>query len=171
MLLTAARFYSKPSNPNARLLFRASLLHLPIFMIAFLLHRRPNTGEDRAMLARKQASLLGLVSRDFDDDEYYGRGEEQEQHDGEPAAAETLSNAYEQDRGDASQAVWRVHGSLKDATLEKSGGFAHVMSAVSLPPLPFLPAPHLDLGCPAKVHCADSEKEAAAERIHSKKSQ
>ena len=39
MTLTAAKFYSAPTTANARLLFRASLLHLPIFMGAFLLHR------------------------------------------------------------------------------------------------------------------------------------
>ena len=62
MLLTAAKFYSAPSQGNARLLFRASLLHLPIFMIAFLLHRRPNTGEDRLELFAHNARLLGLGS-------------------------------------------------------------------------------------------------------------
>ena len=62
MLLTAAKFYSSPSQGNARLLFRASLLHLPIFMIAFLLHRRPNTGEDRLELFAHNARLLGLGS-------------------------------------------------------------------------------------------------------------
>ena len=62
MLLTAAKFYSSPSQSNARLLFRASLLHLPVFMIAFLLHRRPNTGEDRLKLFAHNANLLGLGS-------------------------------------------------------------------------------------------------------------
>lgn len=60
MLLTAAKFYGSPTLPNARLLFRASLLHLPIFMAAFLLHRQPNTGEDRAALLAHNARLLGL---------------------------------------------------------------------------------------------------------------
>lgn len=50
MTVMAAKFYASPSIPNARLLFRASLLHLPLFMAAFLAHRLPNTGEDRAAL-------------------------------------------------------------------------------------------------------------------------
>ena len=41
MMLTAAKFHATPTTANARLLFRASLLHLPIFMTAFLLHRLP----------------------------------------------------------------------------------------------------------------------------------
>lgn len=66
MLLTAANFYTKPSNMNARILFRASLLHLPIFMAAFLLHRIPNTGDDRITLLLEHARLLGF-SRQGDD--------------------------------------------------------------------------------------------------------
>jgi protoheme IX farnesyltransferase len=61
MALAAASFYGRPNNANARLLFRASLLHLPIFMAAFLLHRRPNTGElDRAGLLSLEARRLGF---------------------------------------------------------------------------------------------------------------
>lgn len=60
MLLTAAKFYSSPSNANARLLFRASLLHLPLFMAAFLVHRRPNTVDDKTQLLVHNARLLGL---------------------------------------------------------------------------------------------------------------
>lgn len=62
MLLTAAKFYSTPSQANARLLFRASLLHLPIYMGAFLLHRKPNTGEDRMGLLAHNVRLLGFGS-------------------------------------------------------------------------------------------------------------
>ena len=68
MLLTAANFYAKPSNMNARILFRASLLHLPIFMAAFLLHRIPNTGDDRITLLLEHARLLG-VGRQGEDEE------------------------------------------------------------------------------------------------------
>lgn len=57
MMLTAARFYSTPTVANARILFRASLLHLPLFMAAFLVHRLPNRGEDRAAL------LVRVLSR------------------------------------------------------------------------------------------------------------
>eukprot|EP00889_Picochlorum_renovo_P001427 jgi/Picre1/28457/NNA_003861.t1 len=59
-----ANFYAKPSNTNARILFRASLLHLPIFMISFLLHRIPNTGEDRMTLLMEHARLLGMFQGD-----------------------------------------------------------------------------------------------------------
>ena len=62
MTLTAAKFYQSPSTANARLLFRASLLHLPLFMAAFLAHRLPNTGEDKAALLAHNAALLGLGS-------------------------------------------------------------------------------------------------------------
>ncbi|PRW44545.1 Protoheme IX mitochondrial [Chlorella sorokiniana] len=60
MMLTAARFYSSPTVANARILFRASLLHLPLFMAAFLVHRLPNHGEDKAALLMHNARLLGL---------------------------------------------------------------------------------------------------------------
>jgi protoheme IX farnesyltransferase len=60
MLLTAAKFYSAPSNANARLLFRASLLHLPLFMAAFLVHRRPNTEGDKRGLLAHNVRLLGF---------------------------------------------------------------------------------------------------------------
>lgn len=66
MLLTAANFYSRPSNMNARILFRASLLHLPIFMAAFLLHRIPNTGDDRITLLLEHARLLGIFQHGDD---------------------------------------------------------------------------------------------------------
>jgi protoheme IX farnesyltransferase len=58
MLLTAANFYAKPSTGNARILFRASLLHLPVFMGAFLLHRIPNTGIERREVLMEHARLL-----------------------------------------------------------------------------------------------------------------
>ena len=60
MLLTAAKFYSTPSQANARLLFRASLLHLPIFMGAFMLHRKPNTGDDKLELLKSNVERLGF---------------------------------------------------------------------------------------------------------------
>ncbi len=66
MLLTAANFYTKPSNMNARILFRSSLLHLPIFMAAFLLHRIPNTGDDRITLLLEHARLLGFFQNEDD---------------------------------------------------------------------------------------------------------
>lgn len=60
MTLCAAKFYSTPTTANARLLFRASLLHLPIFMGAFLLHRQPNLVEDKREVFVRNVRLLGL---------------------------------------------------------------------------------------------------------------
>lgn len=48
MTVTAAAFYSSPTNAAARTLFRASLLHLPLFMAALLLHRVPHTQDTAA---------------------------------------------------------------------------------------------------------------------------
>lgn len=50
MTVTAAAFYSSPTNTAARTLFRASLLHLPLFMAALLVHRVPQTQEHAAQL-------------------------------------------------------------------------------------------------------------------------
>jgi len=48
---TAAAFYAKPTDANARWVFRASLFHLPAWMGAFLFHRVPNTPAARAAQA------------------------------------------------------------------------------------------------------------------------
>ncbi len=48
MTVTAAAFYSSPTNAAARTLFRASLLHLPLFMAALLIHRVPHNQEHAA---------------------------------------------------------------------------------------------------------------------------
>ena len=59
----AAAFAAKPGDAGARLLFRASLLHLPAWMAAFLVHRVPNTAAVRrdqapaALAARWRAAL------------------------------------------------------------------------------------------------------------------
>lgn len=50
MTVTAAAFYSSPTNAAARTLFRASLLHLPLFMGALLIHRVPQTQEHTSQL-------------------------------------------------------------------------------------------------------------------------
>ena len=50
MTVTAAAFYSSPTTAAARTLFRASLLHLPLFMAALLIHRVPQTQERAAQL-------------------------------------------------------------------------------------------------------------------------
>jgi heme O synthase-like polyprenyltransferase len=88
MMLTAAKFHATPTTTNARMLFRASLLHLPIFMTAFLLHRLPNTVEDKAGLLVHNARLLGLLGRPLDAEEGEG-GEEEEAEEG----AELLGRA------------------------------------------------------------------------------
>jgi len=43
----AAAFWARPSNGTARALFRGSLIHLPVWMGCLLLHRVPNTSENR----------------------------------------------------------------------------------------------------------------------------
>lgn len=60
LTLCAAKFLAAPTTPNARVLFRASLLHLPLFMAAYIVHRTPNTNPDRVALVRDQLRLLGL---------------------------------------------------------------------------------------------------------------
>ena len=147
MMLTAAKFYASPSTPNARLLFRASLLHLPLFMLAVLAHRLPNTYGDRAALLAHNARLLGLGGRPLggDSDEEEDDEEEAEEADEAAAAAAGLLDAE------------RVAARL-----------AHVR--LSLPPLPFLPAlPWVDLSstiadlrCPSKAECSDDSEGAAA---------
>ncbi|CAL8460686.1 g217 [Coccomyxa elongata] len=47
MATTAASFLQTPSPMAARRLFRASLLHLPLFMVGMALHRIPQTEERR----------------------------------------------------------------------------------------------------------------------------
>ncbi|KAK9818472.1 hypothetical protein WJX74_007363 [Apatococcus lobatus] len=60
---TAASFYRSPSNGTARLLFRASLLHLPILLACLLIHRIPNQPphlqpSSQQLWARLRRSLL-----------------------------------------------------------------------------------------------------------------
>lgn len=43
----AAAFWARPSAGTARALFRGSLVHLPVWMGCLLLHRVPNTAENR----------------------------------------------------------------------------------------------------------------------------
>ena len=56
---TAAVFYQKPSQRAARMLFRFSILFLPVFMAGLVLHRVPNTH------AVTFASLREKLSRGF----------------------------------------------------------------------------------------------------------
>lgn len=62
MLLFASKFYSSPTTQNARLLFRASLMHLPLWMAAFLAHRQPNINDAKLDLLWRNVRLLGLGS-------------------------------------------------------------------------------------------------------------
>ena len=50
MAATAGVFYQSPSMRTARLMFRASLLHLPLLMAAMMAHRIPNRGLSAAEL-------------------------------------------------------------------------------------------------------------------------
>ena len=59
MTLAAAAFYSSPTNAAARTLFKASLLHLPIFMAALLYHRTPQTQENLLKLRASLENPLG----------------------------------------------------------------------------------------------------------------
>jgi protoheme IX farnesyltransferase len=130
MLLTAAKFYSSPSQRNARLLFRASLLHLPIFMIAFLLHRRPNIGEDRIELFAHNARLLGLGS-------------------------EAAVGVYQQEFFKAKN-IDEKQQKMSGSPDDDGGGGRY---RVQLPPMPFLlPAPQFSVACPSKALCS-SEKQ------------
>jgi hypothetical protein len=121
MMLTAAKFYGAPTMPNARLLFRASLLHLPIFMAAFLVHREPNLRGDKAALLRYNASLLGL-------------------------SGHTSASEGELVRQQAAQQQQQQAGGSGSAGREagdEQAVLAWTMRRISLPPLPFLPAPVL----------------------------
>ncbi len=59
MTLAAAAFYSSPTNAAARTLFKASLLHLPIFMAALLYHRIPQTEGNLLKLRASLENPLG----------------------------------------------------------------------------------------------------------------
>ena len=62
----AAAFYAKPTDANARWVFRASLFHLPVWMGAFLAHRIPNTPAARAAQAPEAVRARAA--------EFWGRG-------------------------------------------------------------------------------------------------
>lgn len=125
MLLTAANFLAKPSNMNARILFRASLLHLPIFMVAFLLHRIPNTGQDRLSLLLHNAKLLGLGSAD------------------EGMRGEVLQH---------SRASWQTEESERASG--SGEGEERKRPAVYFPPFPLLPVPDMKNTVPSSFHRA-----------------
>lgn len=78
MTLAAAAFYSSPTNAAARTLFRASLVHLPLFMAALLFHRVPQTQEHSAQFHVSLASPVRsfasspLDSRDHQPDAVHG---------------------------------------------------------------------------------------------------
>jgi heme o synthase len=136
LVLAAAKFLSSPmapGNASARLLFRASLLHLPVFMGCFLVHRRPNTEPNKAGLLAHNVRLLGL---------------------GRPPEPQEVE-------------AWRGPPLSADAEIRVARMRAAIDS-VTLPPLPFLPLPRLELACPSKAACEEGgeegqEKETEAE--------
>lgn len=83
MLLTAARFYSSPTTANSRLLFRASLMHLPIWMAAFLVHRQPNVNDAKLDMLWHNVRLLGI-------------GQPVEHQDGRGTASASIRSAAQQ---------------------------------------------------------------------------
>ncbi len=64
--VTAVAWYQSRTNAAARLLFRASLLYLPLFMAALLFHRIPNTEENRQRVADRLSRLATWGSADSD---------------------------------------------------------------------------------------------------------
>ncbi len=66
--VTAVAWYQSRTNAAARLLFRASLLYLPIFMAALLFHRVPNTEENRQRVAARLSRLTAWGAADSDTD-------------------------------------------------------------------------------------------------------
>lgn len=62
MLITSISWYQRRTNAAARLLFRGSLLYLPLFMGGLLFHRVPNTEANREKVAQRlQAPLSWLL--------------------------------------------------------------------------------------------------------------
>jgi protoheme IX farnesyltransferase len=137
MMLTAAKFYGSPTTPNARLLFRASLFHLPLFMAAFLLHRLPNTNDDKAGLLMLNARRLGI---------------------GQPLTAEERWQGL---HGDGSGDISREQQEEEDSLAQQA---LAALSRVRLnfPPSPFVPMLPLSarLTCPSKASCEQAAKEA-----------
>ena len=144
MLLTAANFYAKPSNMNARILFRASLLHLPIFMVAFLLHRIPNTGDDRITLLMEHARLLGIGGQHpYDplvDDEH--QSHTQKRIHNHPSLIMSSSSIVDGDIDTNSSSSSR--GRSTTGTSEAAAGKDMIGGYVQ-PPLPFLPIPYRNI--------------------------
>lgn len=62
---TAAVFYQKPSQRSARLLFRFSLLFLPVFMAGMVAHRVPND-HSVTLTSLRQKLSAGVRLRDDD---------------------------------------------------------------------------------------------------------
>lgn len=166
-----------PSNANARLLFRASLIHLPIFMAAFLLHRCPNRGEDRADMLLEHMHSLGLLQ-----EVPFNKGRSSSSSlsgSDEPSAAslhlgKALLTEHNTELLQSSQQhTWSSNGSSNafsmrgetssrsisiTATRPSNDGEFHPQSAW-VPPVPFLPIPRLQFGCPSKAECSDKTTE------------
>ena len=57
----AAAFWARPSSGTARALFRGSLVHLPVWMGCLLVHRVPNTAENRE--EQKMDKVVARIER------------------------------------------------------------------------------------------------------------
>ncbi|QDZ19220.1 protoheme IX farnesyltransferase [Chloropicon primus] len=57
MACSALVFYTKPSVETARILFRASLLHLPLYMGSLLMHRIPR-GQDKPLGKEEKSKVV-----------------------------------------------------------------------------------------------------------------
>jgi protoheme IX farnesyltransferase len=66
MAATAGVFYQSPSLRTARLLFRASLIHLPLLMGAMMAHRVPNRGLSAAELEENLRQRFASKKSDED---------------------------------------------------------------------------------------------------------
>lgn len=74
---TSTAFYSSPTSANARLLFRASLLHLPLWMAALVAFRLPQTEEgalSRMDVQQMWARLHGAAWRPGQSGSHPGMG-------------------------------------------------------------------------------------------------
>lgn len=149
MLLTAARFYSKTSNANARLLFRASLIHLPIFMISFLVHRCPNTKEDRGEMFLRHVRSLGLLSSMPFNGSDAAETNDVLVHNTLPRSDSKI--IFLQKPYPGLQSCEKEANSTESWQFHSTRGDKWYHSYV--PPLPFLPIPRLELDCPSRVEC------------------
>lgn len=124
-------------------------------MIAFLIHRKPNMGQNRTELLAHNASLLGL------------------RNSGSSHVAHSTSTLHG-DTTKSDRMTIPLHADVGDYSRSHSGdAMKRQQTRFTLPPLPFLPIPHLQyddnsgrlIECPSKALCekdamgADEKKE------------